>query len=160
MSFYDKNDIVEMAVRMEQNGYAFYDKALQRSDLDNGTRSILTTLRDDEREHEKIFQTLRNKIDNVEIEQNSSWEEAQFYMESLVETHVFYDPDKAIQLAGKAKDTIELLRYAIQFEKDTILFFFSLSKYVKGQKAGKTVNAIIKEEENHIKKLQVLIGSL
>lgn len=61
MSFYDKNDIVEMAVRMEQNGYAFYDKALQRSDLDNETRSILTALRDDEKEHEKTFQALETR---------------------------------------------------------------------------------------------------
>ena len=156
MSFYNKNDIVEMAVRMEQNGYAFYDKALQRSDLDSKTRSILTTLRDDEKEHEKIFQALRDKIDQIDSEQNSNWEEAQFYMESIVKTHVFHEPDKAIQLAQKAENAIDLIRYAIQFEKDTILFFFSLSKYVKGQKAEKILDAIINEEMKHIGKLQEL----
>ncbi len=156
MSFYEKNDIVEMAVRMEQNGYVFYDKALQRPDLDNETRSILTTLRDDEKEHEKIFQALRIKIDNNEIEQNPNWEEAQFYMESIVKTHVFHEPDKAIQMAQKAENAIDLIRYAIQFEKDTILFFFSLSKYVKGQKAEKILDAIINEEMKHIGKLQKL----
>ena len=156
MSFYEKNDIVEMAVRMEQNGYAFYDKALQRSDLDNETRSILTTLRDDEKEHEKIFQALRDKIDNNEIEQNPNWDEAQFYMESIVKTHVFHEPNNAIQMAQKAENAIDLIRYAIQFEKDTILFFFSLSKYVKGQKAEKILDAIINEEMKHIGKLQEL----
>lgn len=76
-------------------------------------------------------------MDNNEIGQNSNWDETQFYMNSIVETHVFFEPDKAIQLAQKAENPIDLLRYAIQFEKDTILFFFSLSKYVKGQKAKK-----------------------
>jgi len=156
MSFYEKNDIVEMAVRMEQNGYAFYDKALQRSDLDNETRSILTTLLDDEKEHEKIFQALSDKIDQIDSEQNPNWEEAQFYMEAIVKTHVFHESDKAIQMAQKAENAIDLIGYAIQFEKDTILFFFSLSKYVKGQKAEKILDAIINEEMEHIGKLQDL----
>ena len=156
MSFYDKNDIIEMAIRMEQNGYTFYDKALQRSDMDNETRLILTTLRDEEKEHQKIFQALRSRIDNIETEQNSNWEEAQFYMESIVKTHVFHEPDNAIQMAQKAENAVDLIRYAIQFEKDTILFFFSLSKYVKGQKVGKILDAIINEEMKHIGKLQEL----
>ena len=156
MSFFDINDIVEMAVRMEQNGYAFYNKALQRAELDNKIRSILTTLRDDEKEHEKIFRALRDKINNNEIKQNTNWEEAQFYMESIVKTHVFYEPDKAIQMAQKSENATDLIKYAIQFEKDTILFFYSLSKYVKGQKAEKILDAIINEEMKHIGKLQEL----
>ena len=156
MSFYDKNHIIAMAIRMEQNGYTFYDKALQRSDMDNETRLILTTLRDEEKEHQKIFQALRSRIDNIETEQNSNWEEAQFYMESIVKTHVFHEPDNAIQMAQKAENAVDLIRYAIQFEKDTILFFFSLSKYVKGQKAEKILDAIINEEMKHIGKLQEL----
>ena len=59
-------------------------------------------------------------------------------------------------MAQKAENTIYLIRYAIQFEKDTILFFFSLSKYVKGQKAEKILDAIINEEMKHIGKLQEL----
>ncbi|NQT64986.1 MAG: ferritin family protein [FCB group bacterium] len=153
-----KNEIVEMAVKMEHTGYAFYDRALQRSDLNIQEKSIFTILRDDEKEHEKIFIALRNGIDNEDMGQCSNWEEAQFYIESIVKTHVFYEPDKAIQLAQKAANIDDLLKYAVQFEKDTILFFFSLSRYVNGQKAEKAVNAIIKEEESHILKLQALAG--
>ena len=156
MSFYNKNDIIEMAVKMEHNGFAFYDKALQRSDLDTETKTIITKLRDDEKIHEKTFLALRDKIDNVDIRENSSWEEAQFYMESIVGSHVFDDSGKAIQLAQQAKDVAELLKYAIQFEKDTLLFFYAMSKYVISQKAQKAVNAIINEEMKHIKKLQEL----
>ena len=157
MSFYEKNDIVEMAVKMEQNGYTFYDNALQRNDLDDETRSILTILRDDEKEHEYIFKALRNKIDQTELEQNSNWEEAQFYMESIVKTHVFYEPSNAIQMAKNAENTADLITYAIQFEKDSIIFFFSLKKYVKNHKTEKILDTIINEEFKHIRKLQDLI---
>lgn len=156
MSFFTKNDIVEMAVKMEHNGYAFYDKALHRSDLDAETKMILTKLRNDEKEHEKTFLSLRNKIDNIDIRESSSWEEAQFYMESIVGYHVFNEPGKAIQLAQQAENVAELLKYAIQFEKDTLLFFYAMSKYIVSQKAQKVMNAIINEEMKHIKKLRNL----
>ena len=154
MIFFTKNEIVEMAVKMEQNGYAFYDQALQRTDLDEETKAILLKLRDDEKEHEKTFLALRNKIDNVDLSESPSWEDAQFYMESFVESHVFNETGKAIQLAQKAENAAELLKYAIQFEKDTLLFFFSLSRNIKGLKAEEAVDAIIDEETIHINKLR------
>ena len=159
MSFFNKNDIVEMAVKMEQNGFAFYDQALQRNDLDAETKKILTKLRDDEKEHEKTFLALRNKIDNFDLQDSPSWKEAQIYIESVVDSHVFSSEDSAIQLAQKAKDAGELLKYAVQFEKDTILFFFTFSRYVKEQKANAAVDAIINEEASHIRKLRELIST-
>ncbi len=160
MSFFTKNDIIEMAVKMEQNGYAFYDKALQRKDLDDKTKAILTKLRDQEKQHEKTFLALRNKIDNLDLRESPSWEEAQSYIESVVESHVFNEPGKAIQLAQKAENVAELLKFAIQFEKDTILFFFAFSKHVKGHKADEAVNAIINEEATHISKLRELLKAI
>ena len=160
MSFLTKNDIIEMAVKMEHNGYAFYDKALQRTDLNDATKSMLTKLRDDEIAHEKTFLALRSKIDKLDIAESSSWEEAQDYIESVVESHVFSKPENAIHLAQKAADAVELVNYAIQFEKDTILFFFAFAKHVKGQKADAAIDAIINEEASHIKKLRELLKAL
>ena len=59
-------------------------------------------------------------------------------------------------MAQKAKDVKELISHAIQFEKDTILFFFTFSRHVKGQKADETLDAIINEEATHIRKLREL----
>jgi rubrerythrin len=74
----------------------------------------------------------------------------------VVESHVFSKPENAIHLAQKAANVVELLKYAIQFEKDTILFFFAFAKHIKGQKADQAIDAIINEEASHIKKLREL----
>jgi len=145
-----------MAVKMEQNGFIFYNKALERNDLDATTKMVLTKLRDDEKEHEKTFLALRNKIDKLDIAESPSWEEAQPYIESVVESHVFSKPENAIHLAQRAENVVDLLNSAIQFEKDTILFFFALTKYLTGQKADKAIDVIINEEASHIKKLREL----
>ncbi|MDO9577025.1 MAG: ferritin family protein [Candidatus Cloacimonadales bacterium] len=160
MSFFTKNDIIEMAVKMEQNGYAFYDEALQRKDLDAETQAILTKLRDEEKQHEKTFLALRSKIDNLDLRESPGWKEAKSYIESMVESHVFNDEGKAIQLAQKAENATELLKYAVQFEKDTILFFYTFSRYVQEKKADEAVNAIINEESKHIRLLRELIKEI
>jgi rubrerythrin len=154
MSFFTKNEIVEMAVNIEKQGYTFYDNALKRSDLTDLQRGLIEQLRDDEKRHEKTFLELRNKLDNFELKKKTSWEDAKLYIQSMVDTHIFNDPDKAINLAAEADNVKELLTYAIQFEKDTILFFHVFKQHVEGIKAENAVDVIIAEEASHIRRLQ------
>jgi len=157
LNFYSKNDIIEMAVKMEQNGYSFYNEGLRKKNLDPQVLELLTKLRDDEKLHEKTFQALRDKIDELDLKDSTDWEEVKFYIEMLVGTHVFSDQESAIKLAQKAEKSSDLLNYAIQFEKDTLLFFHSIRNYSKGEKVVKIVNAIINEEVSHIEKLSKLV---
>jgi rubrerythrin len=154
MSFFGKNEIVEMAVRMEQYGFAFYDEALKRTDLDEAMKQLLSLLRDEEQKHEQIFLQLRKKIDVKDITESASWAEVKLYIDSLVESHVFSDPKKAIHLAKAAINKEELLKYAIQFETDTILFFFSIARFIRGTNSTEILDKIINEEASHIKKLR------
>jgi len=153
MSFFTKNDIVELAVKMELNGYTFYHSALSRNDLDNDAVKLLTKLRDDEKAHEQIFLGLRNAIDTLDMKESSNWEEAEEYMQSIVRTHVFDSPERAINLAQNAENVAEILKHALQFEKDTLIFFYTMSKYVKGKKAQQALDSIINEEMKHVKQL-------
>ncbi len=160
MNFYSKNDIIEMAVKMEQNGYSFYDEGLRKKDLDPKVYALLTKLRDDEKLHEKTFRALRDKLDELDLKGSTDWEEAKFYIEMLIKTHVFSDQKSAIKLAQKAKDSSDLLNYAIQFEKDTLLYFHSILKFAKGEKVVKIINTIINEEVTHIDKLSKLLDTI
>ncbi|MFC1887341.1 ferritin family protein [Candidatus Cloacimonadota bacterium] len=154
MSFFTKNEIVEMAVNIEKQGYTFYDNALKRTDLDADQRDLITLLRDEEKQHEITFLELRNKLDNFELKRKTSWEDAKLYIQSMVDTHIFSDPEKAINLAAGAKDIKELISFAIQFEKDTLLFFHAFRQNVEGKKAENSIDVIINEEASHIRKLQ------
>jgi rubrerythrin len=157
MSFFSKNDIIEMALKMEQNGYAYYDMALQKTELPKEAVSILTRLRDEEKKHEQTFLELRTKIDDLELTDSASWADAQLYIESIIESHVFNSEEAAIKLAQNAKTREELLQHAIQFEKDTILFFFSIARHIENHKAKDALDQIINEEASHIRILRSLI---
>ncbi len=160
MIFFSKNEIIEMAVKIEKQGFAFYDRALQRSDLNKDAKKLLQTLRDEEKVHEQTFLNLREKIDNFDLNSNINWDEAKLYIQSMVDTHLFSQPEKAIQLAANARDMKNLVSNAIQFEKDTLLFFYFIKKFVANEKSKKAIENIIDEEVSHVVKLKKIQDTL
>ena len=160
MIFFSKNEIIEMAVKIEKQGFAFYDRALQRNDLSNNAKKLLQTLRDEEKVHEQTFLNLREKIDNFDLRSDINWDEAKLYIQSMVDTHLFNQPEKAIQLAASARDMKDLVSNAIQFEKDTLLFFYFINKFVTKEKSKKAIENIIDEEVSHVVKLKKIQDTL
>ncbi len=160
MIFFSKNEIIEMAVEIEKHGFAFYHRALQRSDLNNDAKKLLQTLRDEEKMHEQTFLNLRERIDDFDLKGTVNWDEAKSYIQSMVDTHLFSQPEKAIQLAASARDMKDLVSNAIQFEKDTLLFFYFIKKFVSNKKSKKAIENIINEEVSHVVKLKKIQDTL
>jgi rubrerythrin len=56
-------------------------------------------------------------------------------------------------------ETIEdLLKLAIEFEKDTVLFYGMLQPLIEDQKTLEQLHAIIQEEENHVRHLKKVLS--
>jgi rubrerythrin len=153
MEQYSLNEIVELAVQIEKNGYAFYNEALKRKDLDQKALALLTILRDQELNHEKIFLHLRDDTDMKILGLSPDWELVGDYMKAMVDARLFNTPDAAIKLAADAADFLEILMYAIAFEKDTLLFFYAIYDNIKDDKSRKVIHQIINEEISHVVRL-------
>jgi rubrerythrin len=153
MPAYSINEIIEMAVQIERNGYAFYNEATKRKDLDAKALDFLAFLRDQELNHEKIFLHLRSASDMQNLELSQDWELVALYMKSIVEGRIFNDENSAIRLATEAKDLISLLDKAIAFEKDTLLYFHAISDSISNPQALLVLRKIINEEISHVLKL-------
>jgi rubrerythrin len=69
---------------------------------------------------------------------------------------LFAGPDKALVLAEQAHDRQAALRVAIGFEKDTLLFFYDL-RDMASVAEQKTINGIIAEEKQHLRRLAKLL---
>lgn len=160
MDNYSINEIIEFAIQVERCGYSFYNKALERKDLSEKIYDILKMLRDDEKEHEKKFESLRSDIDNKTVDDSIDWFTVSQYLKSIIDSHIFFDSNNAINLALNAKNSLEILEKAIVFEKDTLLFFLTLDKYlnIKGDK--NIINKIAEEEKIHIIKLTDILKTL
>ncbi len=154
MSFYDKNDIIEMAIKIEKRGYTFYNEASKKVDINTSRKKLFTQLRDEELKHEETFRNLRNRIDLIQLTDEINWSEEEDYIGSMVNERLFDSPDTVIQLVKDAKNTDELIDLAIDFEKETLYYFKSISKYITERKAKATLKEIINEEITHIKRLK------
>ncbi|HOC95255.1 MAG TPA: ferritin family protein [Candidatus Cloacimonadota bacterium] len=153
MAAYSVNEIIEMAVQIERNGYAFYNEAAQRKDLDDDSRNFIIWLRDAELDHEKTFLRLRDEIDNMILELSTDWDMVAAYLKTIVESRIFNSEDSAIRKAAEAKDLMGVIDNAITFEKDTLLYFHAISDGISNDKAKTALRRIINEEVSHVLKL-------
>ena len=154
MAKFSINEIVELAVQIEKKGYTFYNKALERKNLSSNSKELLKKLRDDEIVHEQTFKKMRTELDREEITLSGDWQEVSNYLRTISDSHIFSEPDAAIKLATSVKNEKELIENAIQFEKDTLLFFNSIYEEIKDQTVRKILKKIIDEEESHVEKLK------
>ena len=160
MSEFSLNEVIELAVQIETNGYNYYDISLKRKDLTPKAREILTMLRDEELIHEKTFKNLRDDVDLELLDKSGDWFTVGSYLRTIAESHIFLKPDAAINLAVNAQNEREIISNAIAFEKDTLLFFYSLENSVEEERTKKVIKKIIKEEISHVMKLTANLKEL
>lgn len=153
MSTYSLNEIVEFAVQIEHNGYAFYHEATKHKGLDQASLNLLTDLRDQELNHEQTFLALRDDEDMQQLTLTQDWELVASYLKTIVDSRIFNTEDAAIKLATEARGVKDILNYAIQFEKDTLLFFHTVKDSIANPKAKAAVAKIIQEEISHVIRL-------
>lgn len=65
---------------------------------------------------------------------------------------MFNDLERLGQLIEATKSESDIIRLAVSFEKDSILFFMSFRKLV-GEDKRTVIDDLIKEEEEHLIKL-------
>lgn len=160
MAAYSVNEIIEMAVQIERNGYAFYNEAAKRKDLDDDSRKLITWLRDAELDHEKTFLRLRDEVDNMVLELSTDWDMVAAYLKTIVESRIFNSEDSAIRKAAEAKDLMGVIDNAITFEKDTLLYFHAINDAIKDDRARNVLRRVIQEEVSHVLLLNDIMKTL
>jgi len=156
--FFSVQEVVEMAINMERSGQAFYQTASKLAKEKN-LKELLQYLVEEEGKHLKVFQGLYNSLKQGPETTPYNWEEAKLYLKALVDSRFFTGPDKAIQMAKEAKSELKAINSAINFEKDTLLFFYEMLEVTKSHDRD-LVKKIIEEEKKHIRGLFTMKGKL
>lgn len=144
-------EIFEMAEQIERNGVKFYRKAA-RNVSDRDIKQMLLELADMEAEHEQTFTAMRRQISHKQRELITfdPENEVALYLQAMAGGHVF-DLNKDLSELLTGKDTIEdILKMAIEAEKDSIVFYLGLKDFVPAQAGKEKVEDIITEEQSHI----------
>lgn len=144
-------EVIEMAIRTEENGQRFYAEYSEKAKEDN-VKSLFSYLANEEVKHIKDFTELY-EIVKVEGEKIfGDYEEFKAYMGSFADSKFLMN---FVGEADKIKDSTdvkEILEFAISFEKETLLFYYGLLDFIS-EKGRSIVESIIEQEKNHIMKL-------
>jgi len=154
-------EVFEIAERIERNSVKFYRRAAEAFS-DQDLCQILLSLAEFEKEHVETFANMRKQISNKEWDMITfdPENEMTLYLQAIAESHVF-DPkkDPAEQLKDK-KTAEDIFKYAIEAEKNSIIFYLGLKNFVPAKAGKDKVDEIIKEEMDHIAELNLRLSAL
>jgi rubrerythrin len=149
--YYSGQEIVEIAVRIEENGNEFYTAAAGMIPESNDIKGLFYDLAEKEILHISIFQKLAEKFDAESFDFSS--QDASDYINHLAESHIFGKPDSGKALAATLKNPKEGLEAAFKFENDSVAFYTELLKYTRSD-SKRLVEQIIEEEKEHAAEIE------
>ena len=155
------DETLQMAIKIEQNGRAFYQKAAENT-KDAGVQDKFRELADMEVQHENFFKELKAALSAGEKEATvfDPDNEGVLYLNAFASGHVFKkDGNPAAELKG-TESVEEILQTAIGLEKDSIVFYLGIKEMVPANLGKDKVQQIIKEEMSHIRLLSEQLRAL
>ncbi|UCE71682.1 MAG: ferritin family protein [Nitrospiraceae bacterium] len=144
MENYTVTEALEQAIQTEKLGQAFYTRMAEKFQDNAPLKNLFGTLAAKERHHEQTFTSLKGRVGDQHVE---NWEEASKYMRAIIESEYFLGKNKSLPEMKNIQSIEDAVRFAIGFEKETLLYFHQMKDIVDDKE---TMSAIIKEEQSHL----------
>ncbi|MCD4774556.1 MAG: ferritin family protein [Candidatus Aegiribacteria sp.] len=153
---FNAEEVLKMAEQIEKNGQEFYRNASIAVD-DSEVSRLLSDLAEWEKGHEALFISMRLELSKEEKSQVAidPYCESAMYLKAMANDHVFRKQtgESLSKLEGNV-NTEEIIDRAIQFEKDSLLFFLGLERLVSQRLGKERIHEVIDEEIGHISYLE------
>jgi len=144
MAKFSVREVVEQAVQTEKIGNEFYSAMAKKFHENHELKELFEILASQELKHERIFTELEKQIRDGEPE---GWDEVSLYLRALVDSEFFLGRDKSLSAIDRVKTAAEAIKFALGFERETLLYYHSLREAIKEKNV---IDEIIKEEKRHI----------
>jgi len=158
---FNANEIFQIAIDIEGNGKHFYEKSIDLVD-DPDLKELLAFLAQEEAEHLKKFTELKAQLPKTATE-DTIWDpehEMNRYLQMMADMHVFRSDFDVEEELSRVKNSEDVLKLGIQFEKDSIIFFLTMQD-TTGEKEGRElIGQLVNEEKKHLSKLSLELRKL
>jgi len=140
-------EIVEIGIEKEKKRRDFYALAAERFKGEKELGDLFARLRDWEVEHIRRFEEIRDGVKKAQYTESYPGE-TESYMDALVDSDLYakVTPEKFAELV---KTPLDALDRGIGFEKDAILFFSHLARFIDPT-SREIVDRLVKEEQQHM----------
>lgn len=140
-------EVVDMGIAKEKKRRDFYGRVAESFAKDRAMRKLFADLKGWEEAHIKKFTQIRMGMEEAEVIESYQGE-FEAYIKALVDDKL-YDQVAPANFKRSVKKPLDAIRYGIGFEKDSILFFGELLRYMSGPHKDK-VQLLINEEKQHL----------
>ena len=148
------NEILDLAIQIEKNGESVYRRAMEEINESELT-TLLEWMADEEIKHADWFASLKDSIESTGINLFVEEMSRELFNDLLGEKSFSH---KDVDFS-KLKSINELISVFIEFEKDTVIFYEVLVPFIEDVGTLETLDRIISEENNHIRRLQEFLQS-
>jgi rubrerythrin len=157
MTFFSPAEVVGMAVETERAGHQYYELAAKKA---NGpaVAELFTFLAGEEVKHEHVFAALYEKIREKPADLPFDWDELMPYLKVITDSRFFLGKDKAMALVQSARDEQEALAFALRFEKETLLFYLEITRFI-AEPHRSVIGEVARQERMHIRRLSEMIAA-
>lgn len=145
---FSTREIFDLAIQIEKNGEIFYRDALKKISVPS-LRSLLQWLADQEVKHNEWF-TQKKEAIKTEAD-GPTLDEMSILLQEILGDQSFSLKETDPSNIDKVED---LLLLAIEFEKDTILFYEMIGSLIDDAEISGKLKEIIGEENRHIQLLE------
>jgi len=146
MQVFQASDIVEIAVRIEENGVNFYRFAEQLARQEEA-KNLFASLAAAEVAHKRMFEGIFAKMEKSTPPESFEGEYAA-YLRAYVDNNIIFTKEVMDKELAQVKDTLAAFDFAIKRELDSILYYHEIKRLVPTAQHA-AIEQIIEEERKH-----------
>lgn len=149
---FNAQDIIDIAIRLEENGEKAYRQAQQHT-ADAELNALLAWIAEEEGDHARWFGALKERLHRTE-DHHIEAEMSRALVEDVIQGQAF----SLQEVDFNAIDTPEeMIRTFIGFEDDTVGFYEFLKSFIHDRGIAAQLDQIIAEEKKHIQQFRSLL---
>jgi rubrerythrin len=153
---FNASEVFRIAIEIKENCIAFYEKA-QGVTKDPEVKKLFEDLVQEETEHKTRIESMNEKLPK------GAWtptvsdpeHELDLYIKMMADQHMFSSVGELDTQLADIKETKDALRLAVQFEKDSVIFFLGMQEATCEGKDRDLISLLIKEEQDHVRRLSL-----
>jgi rubrerythrin len=149
LNMFSLREVFDLAIQIEKNGEQYYRAAMEKVS-NPSLNSMLEWLAEQEEKHQTWFSERKEKLDT----EGEDLEMAE--MGSSILQDILGDQSFSLKEADLSEiEGVEaLIELAVEFEKDSILFYEMIGSFIEDFETSEKLNEIIAEENRHIELLE------
>lgn len=150
---FEAGDILEIAMRIEENGSNFYRYAVQLAHEED-TKKLFEHLAKEEENHKAVFKGMLSTLEVHDLPESYPGEYAS-YLHNYADNNLIFTKETMDRELAGITDTLSAIDFAIRRELDSILYYHEIKGFVSKDQHS-AIDEIINEERKHFNLLSKL----